>query len=92
MGMVKCMPHPLNPFETAHGMHCTLRWVGLKSLSEYGEKVKPRDGNAVVVHTVEFTTPKKLHCLKRVMIFQMLYSIIIRPSNNYSILNYRLRY
>jgi len=25
MGMVKCMPHPLNPFETAHGIHCTLR-------------------------------------------------------------------
>jgi hypothetical protein len=48
------MPHPLNPFETAHGTLC--------SLSEYGDKVQPRDGNPVVVHTVEFTTPKKLHC------------------------------
>jgi len=62
MGMVKCMPHPLNPSETAHGIHRTLRLVDLKSLSEYGEKVNPRDGKPVVVHTVEFTTPKKLHC------------------------------
>ena len=62
MGMVKRMPHPLNPYETGNGIHCTLRRVGLKSLSEYGEKVKSRDGNPVVVHTVEFTTPKKLHC------------------------------
>jgi hypothetical protein len=65
MGIVKCVPHPLNPFETAHGIHSTLRLVGLKSLSEYGEKVNPWDGNPVVVHTVEFTTPKKLHCQER---------------------------
>lgn len=85
------MPHPLNPFETAHGIHCTRCWVGLKSLSEYDDKVKPRDGHPVVVHTVEFTTPIK-HNVKRTIIFQILNSIIISPSSNYSILNVRLRY
>jgi len=60
MGMVKCMPRPLNPFET---VHWTFRRVDLRSLSEYSDEVKPRDGNPVVAHTVEYTTPKKkLHC------------------------------
>jgi len=85
MGMVKCMPRPLNPFET---VHWTFRRVDLRSLSEYSDEVKPRDGNPVVAHTVEYTTPKKKnYTVKRVMIFLMLHSIIIRPSNNYSILD-----